>query len=259
MTDPAGQQQVRPGLLIALGVVAGLGALAALWVFVVQPLLEPDQVAQPPPDVDVDVDVTVEPTPSPTATGEVVPDDDVPIVTDDDLFTDEPFPETFEIFTARDPFQQLVQVVEAPSPAAPGTGAPPAPTQPTPAPSPQPTTPGAPQPTELPDTNGDDAADDDGAPPTPVQPNGGQPGTMQPSGNGTSTTQVGQTEIHLVDVFVEDGEPMVLVEVNGEVHEAGEGEVFAGRFQVLDIAGDCATFLFGDSRFMLCEGEQILK
>ncbi|MGI9016422.1 MAG: hypothetical protein ACR2HR_04820 [Euzebya sp.] len=38
-----------------------------------------------------------------------------------------------------------------------------------------------------------------------------------------------------------------------------EGEVFADRFQVLDIDGLCATFLFGASRFTVCEGESIVK
>ena len=72
--------------------------------------------------------------------------------------------------------------------------------------------------------------------------------------------RVGQTSVRLVDVVSGvDGVTRVHVEVNGESYEAAENERFAERFQVLDITGECATFLFGDNRFTLCKGETIRK
>jgi hypothetical protein len=31
------------------------------------------------------------------------------------------------------------------------------------------------------------------------------------------------------------------------------GETFADNFELMSISGDCATFLFGDQSFTLCE------
>jgi hypothetical protein len=185
-------------LVILLGVLGGVVVLALLWLFVIDPLFLAEDidepVVQPPPPPAEEVEP--EPTPEPT-----------------------PVPETFEVFTARDPFQQLAQPAVAAPPAAPT--APPA----------DPTAPPA-DPTAPP-------ADPDAPPPD---------------------AEVGATRVRLVDVFVDDdGVQKVLVTVNGTGHEVAEGEEFAGRFRVLDISPPCATFLFGDSRFVLCMGEEIRK
>lgn len=96
--------------------------------------------------------------------------------------------------------------------------------------------------------------------------------TTQPGG-GTGTTStttttiqpgtdpVRGTTIALVEVFVENGVDTALVRVNGQLYEVVEGEVFAGRFEVVDIdvAAGCADFLFGDRAFTLCEGQEIIK
>jgi hypothetical protein len=47
--------------------------------------------------------------------------------------------------------------------------------------------------------------------------------------------------------------------VNGDVHSVAEGDVFAENFKLLSVSGDCASMLFGDDQFTICEGEEILK
>jgi len=49
------------------------------------------------------------------------------------------------------------------------------------------------------------------------------------------------------------------VDVNGVVHTVAEGDVFAENFKLLSVSGDCASMLFGDDQFTICEGEEILK
>lgn len=184
---------VSRGLLILLGVVVGLAVLAALWFFVVSPLLDEEPVAGPDPAA------TPEPAPEPEVTPTPEPT---------------PVPETEEFFTARDPFQQLVR----PAAVAPGPG-------------------------DDTDGDGDTDGDTDGDPDDPA------PGV-----------RVGQTSVRLIEVFTDaSGVERVRVEVNGTEHTPAEGDTFAERFRVLDITNACATFLFGDNRFTLCEGETIRK
>jgi hypothetical protein len=49
------------------------------------------------------------------------------------------------------------------------------------------------------------------------------------------------------------------IQVDATVYNVREGEDFAGRFRLLSVSGNCATMLFGDDQFTLCEGEEILK
>ena len=58
----------------------------------------------------------------------------------------------------------------------------------------------------------------------------------------------------LLDIFRRDGATRVQVEVDGTVHDVGIGETFGpnGQFELVSVADDCATFLFGDERFTLC-------
>lgn len=207
MTEPVAAEGTSRTLIILLGVLGGVVVLGALWFFVISPLL-----------LSEDIDEPIVRAPSPPA--EVPQADPEPEPT--------PVPETFEVFTARDPFQQLATpIVTTPGdPSAPtAPGAPTAPTAPR-----DPTAPPA-DPT---------APRDPGAPPPDAE--------------------VGATRVRLVDVFVDDnGAQKVLVTVNGSGYEVAAGEQFADRFRVLDISPPCATFLFGDSRFVLCMGEEIRK
>jgi hypothetical protein len=89
--------------------------------------------------------------------------------------------------------------------------------------------------TTTPPTNGT-------SPPPPTDPGGG------------SSQNVGGSTVVLLSVFSRDGEPMVQVEVDGQVfNDIGIGETFDnGRYELRSVSGDCATFLFGDESFTLC-------
>jgi hypothetical protein len=88
-----------------------------------------------------------------------------------------------------------------------------------------------------------------------ISPSTTSPTTSSPStpGGGSSTVKGGKTVV-LLDVFEQNGEPMVDVEVDGNVfNNVGIGDRFGGgSFELRSVAGDCATFLFGDEPFTLC-------
>jgi hypothetical protein len=95
---------------------------------------------------------------------------------------------------------------------------------------------------------------------TPSPSNGGGGGSQTPSptapGNGSSQN-VGGSTVVLLDVFQRDGATHVQVEVDGTVFDVVVGEQFAnGRFELRSVAGNCATFLFGDESFTLCINAQ---
>jgi hypothetical protein len=70
--------------------------------------------------------------------------------------------------------------------------------------------------------------------------------------NGSSTTIGGHTVV-LIDTFTKNGVQMATVEVDGTVYNVAEGDSFAGgTFTLRDVAGNCATFLYGDQSFTLC-------
>ena len=264
MSTTDGQQQVSKPLQIILGVVVGLAALYALWTFVLAPLLGgEDEVGSVDP-ADPPVVVPEDGTPVP---GTENPDD--PTLSDDEIETlfGEPVPETFGIFTARDPFQQLVVEVE----------------------SGQATVQEADDPDVIVDvdvdagddtevtvgttgsttsgtTSGSSSSDDSSdAPTTPPVDNDEAPadGTAPQGDVGEEIYEpvgpaAGSTEITL-DAVSLTGDSLD-VTIDETLHEGiAEGEVFAERFRLLDIDGQCAIMLFGDSRFTLCAGETIVK
>lgn len=131
------------------------------------------------------------------------------------------YPENSDVYSSRDPFSQLVAgEVEAGAPASPGSG-----------------------------TGGTGGASPS-ASPSPPGSGGGAP-------RSGSSAEVGGTEIKLIDVY--DDATRAVVTVNGRSYDVAEGETFAERFRLLDLTDDCGTFLFGDSRFVLCEGDEIRK
>lgn len=76
---------------------------------------------------------------------------------------------------------------------------------------------------------------------TPTQPGGG------------SSITVGGHTVVLLDTFTSGGGEVAQVEVDGKVYSVSEGETFSqGRFELVSISGDCATFLYGDEQFTLC-------
>ena len=70
--------------------------------------------------------------------------------------------------------------------------------------------------------------------------------------NGSSTVIGGHTVV-LIDTFTHNGNQMASVEVDGTVYNVVEGHSFSGgTFSLRDVAGNCATFLYGDQSFTLC-------
>ncbi len=133
--------------------------------------------------------------------------------------------ETFEVFAPKDPFKPLVTL---------GAGTAP---------------PGDPGATGGTDADGDGIID-------------GGSGTGTGTGTGTGDgggENVGGHRVTLVDVYRDGGRARAQVQVDGTVYTVDEGERFADNFQLLSLNGDCATMLFGDDQFTLCEGEEILK
>lgn len=214
------QPPVSRGLLIALGVVV---VLALGW-FAFTMLTggeeeTPVPVVQRPPGA---------------TTPDVVPPGELPTDAEDDSL----YPETTEVFAARDPFAQLVSARPAGSTPildnTPGTGG---------------------------GTTGGGASG--GGASGGGTTGGGTTGGGTSGGGGTtgggSSAQVGGTEVKLVDVYDADGQERALVTVNGRSYDVAEGDAFAERFRLLDLSGECGTILFGDSRFVLCEGDEIRK
>jgi hypothetical protein len=134
-------------------------------------------------------------------------------------------PSPSPIFTGRDPFSLPPQFVTG-SPAGPsgptGTGVPTGPTG-------------------------------TGVPTGPTGPTGstGSTPTLPPT-NGSSTV-VGGHSVVLIDTYTSNGVQHASVSVDGTVYHPAEGDTFAGgNFELRDVAGNCATFLFGDESFTLC-------
>ena len=80
----------------------------------------------------------------------------------------------------------------------------------------------------------------------------GPTGSTNPPTNGSTTVNGGHTVV-LIDTFTSNGVSHATVEVDGIVYNPAEGATFAGgNFELRDVAGNCATFLFGDESFTLC-------
>ena len=165
--------------------------------------------------------VTVDPTP------EVTPDVDEP---------DQPGRgpvETFEVFASKDPFEPLVNpagTTGAPTGTAPATGD-------------TGTAPGADGGTGN-GSNGGTGTD-------------GSDGSGGGSGDGSSNVS-GHT-VRLIDVYRQNGRTRAQIQVDGTVYTVDVGERFAENFELVDISGQCASILYGDDQFSICEGEEILK
>lgn len=117
------------------------------------------------------------------------------------------------------------------------------------------------------------------APKDPFQPlvdsgsGGGAEGDSEETGAGANQTlgtsgesapslggdTVGGHRVRVVDIFEGKNGQRAQVQVDATVYTVDEGERFAANFQLLSVSGECATMLFGDDEFTLCEGEEILK
>jgi hypothetical protein len=198
----------RPAVSRPLMIVLGLVAIAVVAYLLLAGGRSPDVAAVDPAASEISSEVAVPPV-EPAEPTEGSPE----------IAAVEP---TFNVFNARDPFDQLVADTTGTDDSV-GTT------------TPTSTTPGTD--TSQPSTDTTPGAD---------------------SGDGAQTT-VGTTTIRLDEVFREGGTDKVLVQVNSDGYEAAEGETVAGSLTVLDIEDSCATMRFTDTRFILCEGEQIRK
>jgi hypothetical protein len=70
---------------------------------------------------------------------------------------------------------------------------------------------------------------------------------------------VGRHQVQVIDVYRQGGQDRAQIQVDETVYTVDEGEDFADNFRLVSASGACATMLFGDDEFTLCEGEQILK
>lgn len=55
------------------------------------------------------------------------------------------------------------------------------------------------------------------------------------------------------------GGSQAVVQVAGQTYTVAVGESFAGNYKLTRIAGNCASFVQGDSPFTLCTGQSVLK
>ncbi|MGH2806718.1 MAG: hypothetical protein ACRDKT_05525 [Actinomycetota bacterium] len=130
--------------------------------------------------------------------------------------------ENFELFAPRDPFEPLVSADGATAGGGDGV------------------------------TDGTTDGTDDGT-------DGGTVTGDGTSGDADDGEDVGGHRVRVIDVFRENGRDRAQIQVDGTVYTVDEGEDFAENFRLVNAEGRCATMLFGDDEFTLCEGEEILK
>jgi len=101
-------------------------------------------------------------------------------------------------------------------------------------------------------------------PPGPPEPGPAPPGPTPPTTAPTpvpapSPNPAPGIAVALLEVFEQDGTPTARVQVGSTVYTVKAGDTFATSFRVVSLAGTCGQFLYGDSPFQLCEGEQVIK
>ena len=84
-------------------------------------------------------------------------------------------------------------------------------------------------------------------------------GTSTGASGGLATAPRRAQRVALLDVFTSGGKTLAKVRVNDTVYTVAPGDHFAENYQLVSLEGQCGTFLLGDSRFRLCEGEELLK
>ena len=145
--------------------------------------------------------------------------------------------ETFQIFEVKNPFLPLVSegAGGGGAAAAPGTGT----TGGTTAGTTGGTTTGPAAGTETPSTG---------------------PGTGTGAAGAAEPQPSGGTRVSMLEApFTQGGRLVANVKVGSTVYTVGEGDTFATSFKVVSLDASCGVFLFGDSRFTLCAGQEVLK
>ena len=91
-------------------------------------------------------------------------------------------------------------------------------------------------------------------------PGPGPAPTPTPGSTARPSDGDGETKrVTLLDIFTSDGERMATVEVDGQEFTVAEGDMFADNFRAIELTKRCGTFVFGDERFTLCIGQEVLK
>ena len=92
-------------------------------------------------------------------------------------------------------------------------------------------------------------------------PGGATGTTVAPGASGGAATAPRPSQrVALLNVYTKNGKTVADVRVNDTVYTAvAPGQTFATNFRVVSLQGQCGTFLFGDERFQLCKGEEVLK
>ncbi|MGY9074903.1 MAG: hypothetical protein ACKVHU_18355 [Acidimicrobiales bacterium] len=148
--------------------------------------------------------------------------------------------ETFEIFGGKNPFQRPLSL---------------------------PTDGQAPSPTDPQNTTGDGTDSTDSTTGQTGSDGSGQTATSAPATTAPAAPTQEQTEptrgatVAMLDIFDDTDGTKAQIRVNSTAYLVGPDDVFAGSFKVvsLDLASGCGQFLFGDSPFELCRGQEILK
>lgn len=236
MSDQTTVEEATPRNRRAVAAIAaGIVVVLLLgWFLAIAPLLGGDSRQEPA--------FAQTPTPAPTATQpDEVPS---PPIGEEAEGTDQLPIETYEVFLSRDPFEPIRP--EADGGTTGGTTGTTATTT---------TTTGDGDGTTTGDGDGTTTGDGDGT--TGTTGDVGPP--LGEDDDDGDREEVDGREVVLIDVFEQNGQERVVVEVDGTAYEVGEGDEFAENFRVLSIDPPCATFLHGDDAFTLCEGERVLK
>ena len=86
------------------------------------------------------------------------------------------------------------------------------------------------------------------------------PSTDGGGASGSETAPRASQRVALLDIYQLNGATVADVRVNSTVYpHPAPGEQFAGSYKVVSLEGTCGSFLFGDERFRLCKGEEVLK
>jgi hypothetical protein len=127
----------------------------------------------------------------------------------------------FDVFATRNPFEPAIEVTDS------GTGAP--------------------------QTGPDETVPGGGVPVDPSTPTDTTPTTP------ASPDPAAGTTVAVIDVFDQAGVTSAVVQVGSTQYTVAAGQVFATSYKVVSLSGTCGQFMYGDSPFSLCEGEQVIK